>query len=342
MSRHFIFTNREITKNPGIESNYLKVNDEEYLRKDGKELALESIRVGTIEIKGNKPKITILKEEFDLSEQHSFLGQSKRNHFPSNTCFRELYESMKSKKPYQGEVLVYIHGYNCDVDCCLELVMKLHKKYVDDDDCPIEHLVLFSWPAMDKVFEYRDDARDAKQSGYAFARSLRKLGEFLNKELRNEDNCDQRIHLMAHSMGVRVLESMMSELSDEEEFQLTDLFSEVLLVATDVDSDALERPRPMYDLIDICQRIHVLYHKKDVALGISENTKNAFNRLGKHGPKSSTLLADNVYAYDVTHTRDDRDQTLIRQLGNHWYHYSSSDAVELIIDILNDYQEDLD
>ena len=77
----------------------------------------------------------------------------------------------------------------------------------------------------------------------------------------------------------------MEQLSDAEEERLNSLFHEVILVGADVDYDTLESPRPMYDLIDICERVHIFYHKRDLALVISENTKKCDEQTWKMGGK---------------------------------------------------------
>ncbi len=336
MNTHYIVTNREIISNPKKEKNYRVVNDEEFIRVDGRELASENLRFGkyTFENENDEGKLIIYKEP-DLEE---FDERSKPVVPPSDEPFKELYEKMGKEERFQGEALVFIHGFKADLDRALGIIRKLHKTYVENPDSPIKHVVMFTWPAMDKIFRYRNDARDARASGYALGRAIKKLADFLQRKAQQD--CKQRIHLMAHSMGNRVLEAMMEQLSDAEEERLHSLFHEVILVGADVDYDALESPRPLYDLIDICERVHIFYHKRDLALVISENTKNAMNRLGKWGAKNSNNLPDDVEQYDISHTKDDLTDKFIEKAANHWSFYSSNEAVDMIIDVLTDYQED--
>lgn len=337
MNKHYIITNREIVENKEGSKNYLKVNDKEYLRRDGKELASENLRFGSYSFKDVKDSgtVAIYKESADVLTSKKIAADK----LPSYSIFKELLDSSLKSEKEQGEILVFVHGYNSDLDNSLKSVRMLHQLYVENDDSPINKIVLFTWPAMSNLLRYRNDARDAQQSGYALGRALQKCLDFLEKIQRVSDDCKQRIHLMAHSMGNSVVEAMMSVLI-EETINPNNLFSEVFLMAADVDYDAIEKPKSMYDLIDICERIHVFYHKKDKALGMSETTKNAFRRLGKWGPKNTRLLPDDVFQYDMTHTKDDLVKSLIDKLGNHWYYYTSSEAVEMVIDILSDYKDD--
>ncbi len=335
--KHYIITNREIIENPVNPRNYLKVNDKEFLRIDGKELATDSLRFGSYTFKNqtDSGEIEIFKESIDvLTAKKVDSGK-----LPSTKIFGELFKNAAKMDREQGEILVFIHGYNSDLASSLKSVRKLHKLYVDNPDSPIDKIVLFTWPAMSNLFAYRDDSRDARQSGYAFGRAFQKCLDFLAQIQQKSDDCKQRIHLMAHSRGNFVVESMMAVLNEEDN-KPNNLFSDVFLMAADVDYDAIEKPKPMYDLIDICERIHIFHHRRDKALGISETTKNAFRRLGKWGPKNSKLLPDGVVHYEVTHTRDDLERNLIDKLGNHWYYYSSSEVVEMVVDILSDYKND--
>jgi esterase/lipase superfamily enzyme len=336
MNTHYVVTNREIITSPRKQENYKPVNDEEFIRIDGKELSTENLRFGkySFDDPDDEGKLEIFKEEdidtFDPADSSKTL--------PSDNQFDELYKSMKKAKKGKGEVLIFIHGYKSDLDRSLDTLRKLHYTYAENSDCPVKHIVLFSWPAMKNIFKYRSDARDAKTTGYALGRAIHKVAEFMGK--RTENDCGQRIHLMAHSMGNRVLEAMMEQLSDAEEEKLGSLFHEVILVGADVDYDALESPRPLYDLIDICERIHVFYHRKDAALTASQTTKNDFNRLGKYGAKNTGNLPDDIYQYDISHTRDDLTSNIFENQINHWSYYTSSEVVEMIIDVLSDFQEE--
>jgi esterase/lipase superfamily enzyme len=336
MHTHYVVTNREIISNPKKKKNYRAVNDEEFIRIDGNELSSENLRFGryTFADPGDNGKLEIFKEE----DVDTFDPSDDTKAMPSDAQFEELYESMKAEKKGQGEVMIIIHGYKSDLDKSLYTLRKLHYTYVENPDCPVKFLVLFTWPAMKNLFRYRSDARDARTSGYALGRAIYKMAKFVGHRTKND--CGQRIHLLAHSMGNRVLEAMMEQMSDHDEEVLGSLFHEAILVGADIDYDALESPRPMYDLIDICERIHVFYHRKDAALTASETTKNAYNRLGKYGAKNSGNLTDDVYQYDITHTKDDLTDSIFQDQINHWSYFTSSETVEMIIEVLTDNQDD--
>jgi esterase/lipase superfamily enzyme len=224
-----------------------------------------------------------------------------------------------------------------DLNDALDTLAKLHKLYVEPEDSTIQEIVLFTWPAQGKLLQYRDDARDAEVSGYALARAYRKLQGTLSEWYRPDSDgkiklnfCRRKIHLMAHSMGGRVVESMIRDLK-RQHINLRSVFSEIVLVAADVDYDALESPNDMNALIDLGERVHIYYHREDKALGISETTKNAFNRLGKWGPKNTMKLADDIIEADVSAIGD---QKKIKEgLVNHWYYLHSNAVVTDITEV---------
>jgi esterase/lipase superfamily enzyme len=343
MTTHYLVTNRGITSRPN-KKKYVPVNAKEFIRVDGDEEARDNLRYGTVTFDPKKAKkisdykLNIFPEPTDADLKYyaetGMMPEGKE--FPSRKVFTTLYEKgVKADKQKKEEhILLFIHGFNCDLKGILNTLRELHNKYVEPEESPIQHIVLFSWPAKSQLLRYRDDARDAVKSGYALARSFASLKDFFRNTFVREKNeqCNQKIHLMSHSMGNRVLESMFTGLVDMN-VEINSVFGEILLMAADIDYDALERPRSLYRILDVGERVHVYYHNKDQALGISEVTKNAFNRLGRWGCKNSLGLPDDVFQADVTDIRD--DDGVVDEIVHHWYYYNSPSVVKDVIEILN-------
>jgi len=334
MASHYLITNREVTLTPG--QNYVRVNNNEYLRIDGKEEARDELRYGTVTFNSNKQGYKIkLIPDFSDDELSDHTTKDKNpigKKLGSFMTFDNLY-SKGWKAKDREDVLIFIHGYHSDLDNAVETLKKLHEAYVKNPKSPIKHLVLFSWPARRAILKYRDDARDAVKSGYALARCVSKLKEFFQDYFvkRGRKMCNQKLHIMCHSMGNRVLESMFWQLR-EIGVEINSIFGEIVLVGADIDYDTFERPKPFYRLIDICERIHIYFHRHDQALGISELTKNAFNRLGRWGPKNTMDLPDDVYQSDVSDIGDDIG--FKNDVVNHWYYFSSPSVVQDITEVL--------
>ncbi|MDF2157725.1 alpha/beta hydrolase [Algoriphagus sp. CAU 1675] len=343
MVTHFIITNREVTSRKS--SNYISVNEKEFMRKDGDEEARHNLRYGTVSFDPKKArklkdfKINIFSEVAEATlEKYADDKEVNKSVFPSTKVFEELYNSgVKQRKNKEGviiqeDILVFVHGFKSDLETALQTLAELNKKYVEPEHSTIKHIVLFTWPAKKKLLKYRSDAYDAMQSGFALARSMASLREFFKKKFVQERKpmCNQKIHLMCHSMGNRVLENMVKGVNDIG-IEVSSIFGEILLVGADIDYYAMEKPNPLYKLIDFGERVHIYYNNKDQALGISELTKNAFNRLGRWGAKNSVNLADDIYQCDVTYIED--DDGLLHDTVHHWYYTNSPSVVEDIIQV---------
>ena len=330
-NNHFVISNRQVVNTPKHKDKYLRVGDDEYMRIDGKEPATYGVRFGTYSFDDLKDhgRLSIIPEK-DFDE----LWDEKDEKLPSHKVFKSLYDFMSGEKAGEGEVLVFVHGYNADLKDALEILRKIDLRYAQNPKSPIKKIVMFTWPSMSKALQYKDDLKDAKPSGYALARTLKKLVSFYRGYLSKVENCQQRIHLFAHSMGNQVLQAMMAELNDMDERDMNGLFDDVFLLGADVDCDALEKPNPMYDLTDICERVHVLVHKKDQALMISEGIKHSHRRLGNHGLKSSNGISTNIFVHDITNTKDDLADGFVQDRANHWGYLSSTQVIDLINGIL--------
>lgn len=331
MVSHYIITNREVTSRNS--RSYVSVNDKEYMRKDGDEEARHNLRYGTVSFDPKKAKrlshfkIEIIPEvKEDTLEKYADDQTVDKSVFPSTQIFNELYKSGVNSEKRQ-DILFFIHGFKSDLETSMQTLAELHKKYVEPEDSPISRIVLFTWPAKKKLLKYRSDAYDAKQSGFALARSMASLREFFRQKLVAEKQplCEQKIHLLCHSMGNRVLENMITGLAEIGIPQVS-IFGEIILAGSDIDYDTMENPKPMYKLIDLGERIHIYFHNKDLALGVSETTKNAFNRLGRWGAKKNDRLPDDVYECDVTDIQD--DDGILHDTVHHWYYTNSPSVVE--------------
>jgi esterase/lipase superfamily enzyme len=349
MATHYIITNRQIIKG-SRKRGYVSVNRSECLRADGKEEAMDNLRYGTVTFDPAKArnlddfKIEILPDLSDAEMEYKELhGKYQAGVVPpSIQVFEELHATGKADKAGEGHFLVFVHGFNSDLKGALTTLADLHERYVAPADSPIGHIILFTWPSRGSLTRYRDDARDAVKTGYAMARSFQSMTSFFQdlvtaarkrrvKDMKNVF-CAQKIHLMCHSMGNRVFESMMAELFARN-VRPNSVFGEILLMAADVDDDGLEPGKPLHNAIMLGERMHVYYHNEDKALGISERTKNAFNRLGRWGARRTVPLPDGVIQADVSYISDDK--TLRENIAHHWYYMNSPSVVHDVKEVLN-------
>jgi len=329
---NLFITNREIITLP---------DGTETVREDGKEAAGDNLRFGSYNLNTKsfnlfpepKAENQIRFNEITHEKQENLLGSSR--------FFRSLYDDMvKSGKKQtrfnktKGDVLFFIHGFNNDLDGVRTIFDTLNRFYVDNPDSPIEHIVMFTWPGRTPTipFHYHDDKKDAIRSGETLARGIEKLKRFFTEFIHHgkQQACNQSIHLMAHSMGHRVLKHMLLDLKE-----VPEIFGEILLMAADIDYDIFDRGNAFYQAINLGARVHVYFHEKDRVLGISKYTKSFSNRLGQYGRKSIDPGLKDVYDANVSGTTDDPSWGMGEDLLNHWYFYTSTDVINDVTKVLN-------
>ena len=135
-------------------------------------------------------------------------------------------------------------------------------------------------------------------------------------------------------MGNRVLEHVMLELKKNQS-QTRELFSEVILMAADVNYNIFEPNEPFSGLIEMGKRVHVYFHEGDRVLDISKYTKNFSNRLGRYGRKKIDSAQIDVFDSNVSKVKDDLETDFSTDKLNHWYYYSSSEVVSDVAEVLN-------
>ncbi|BFO64306.1 alpha/beta hydrolase [Chryseobacterium sp. S0630] len=251
--------------------------------------------------------------------------------------FYELYKNMSSTKD-RSDVLIFIHGYLYDFDDELKAILDLKKIFIDNPASPVEHILFVSWPASGSMIplSYFDDKASSINSGTSLVRLFYFYTQFLKDIFSNRDlaPCNQRIHLMAHSMGNRVLQSMLYSLKRENILRVID---QVLLLNADVSYKVFEDSEDSFNKLPLlANRISIYLNRQDIILGASQFTKNILTpRLGKNGPSDIAHYKDIVSIIDCTFVKDDLLNSLKYEVGNHWGYLSSSQVQKDIFQNLN-------
>lgn len=277
-----------------------------------------------------RARIEPYPEQIDAARSEA--GQS-RARFGSKAMFRDLQKDMLRR----SDVLVFVHGFNVDweaaVGSALALQTMLDREGVGD---PAQRLavVLFTWPSDGMALpfvSYKSDRTEAMGSGFAFARGLLKVRDFLAAlQDRAEGGgraCPQDLHLLCHSMGNYVLENALARIrAFTPGAALPRLFEHVFLCAPDVDADVLEPGKAMGDLHELARMVTVYHNRGDVALHVSDYTKGNPDRLGSHGAARSAVLPDKVQQVDCS--------AIVGGWIEHSYHMSGrvNDDILLSID----------
>lgn len=325
MSNHFLLTNRMIyTDKDGVER----------VKQDGKEPASDLFRIAQwngqdfdviADTPPNMPVSYTDKIDSD-TDLRRFTG-SKR-------LFYELYRTMAFDEG--GDVLLYIHGFNNDMAAVKEAMTELIKLYVTPPECSVKQIVIFSWPAENDI-KYRTDFRDAKVSGYALSRAVMKYGRFLDeffspREVPLNAPCGNRLHLMCHSMGNFVFESMLAELIANKWSR--SIFNQVILTAADVAYDVFEDHQSFSRLAEYCSRADVYYNNNDKALFTSSTTKNPATRLGSNGPRLAAQVPNSVVLVDATDVAP-VGVSWLEKIQGHSYHLNTPAVIKDMRQVLS-------
>lgn len=164
----------------------------------------------------------------------------------------------------QRDVLVFVHGYNVSFEGAVRRTAQLSY----DLNFP-GAAVCYSWPAGNQL-NYANDWTNAEWSVPHCQHVLRQIALYCRAE---------RVHLIAHSMGSRVLTFALKDLaSDLASLSSKPLFNQVVLAAPDIDADTF-RTQIAPAISRASQRLTIYASNKDKALDLSREL-NGYARLG--------------------------------------------------------------
>ena len=288
---------------------------------------------------GYQDVLEVLRKEKKLAESKL----TSANLGGTQKMFYDLYKEMSATKQ-RNDVLIFIHGYAYDFDEELQSILELKKMYIDNQSSPVNHILFISWPASSSVFPltYFDDKASSINSGNSLLRLFYFYIQFMKDIFSDKDltPCHQRIHIIAHSMGNRLLQSMLYSLKTE---NITRVIDQVILLSADVSFRVFEESEESFvKLPKLANRVTVYVNRKDAVLGISQFSKNILSpRLGKMGPSGFSKITDMISVIDCTDVKNDLKTSFKFQVGSHWNYLSSSEVQGDIIAVLNDIDQKL-
>lgn len=235
----------------------------------------------------------------------------------SEALFTQLRQSMKSQSL---DSLLFIHGFNVSFKAAVESAAQIGERYAKLSNKTYQpNIFVFSWPSDGDVTSYINDRHDAEASGYAFARGLMKLATFL-KSSDSEEACQQKINLIAHSMGNYVLRHALQQAQKiANGASLSRIFDNIVLTAADEDNDAFEFDHKLAKLPELAQRITVYFNNGDLALATSDLTKGNPDRLGHDGPSKPHQIPAKVVIVDAS--------DVVKGISEHSYHVENDKVV---------------
>ncbi len=192
---------------------------------------------------------------------------------PRDTFTGELRAALEESD--RKEILLYIHGFNTGFGRSVRRAAQIGHD-LDHDGIAM----VFAWPSAGTISSYLADLNNADWAAPHLAETLRLL---------TRDSGAERINLIAHSMGSRLLIQALDELSRDRLATDPPLFGEVIFAAPDVDSAifaaAVARLRPLVG------RFTLYVSSNDIALAASRRLAGDHPRAGETGP-GMVVIAD--------------------------------------------------
>lgn len=258
--------------------------------------------------------------------------KNENGEYPSILLFKELQQSMTNKN---RDTIIYIHGYNTSFNDSILTGIELKEKLQSISNSNYDpNIFVFTWPSNGSATakDYYEDTFDAQRASFGFYRGIQKLNQFISR-ISRKDHCGQKLHIFAHSMGVYMLRLAFQyfiKLNPLEQNNL--LFSEVILMAGDEDSDSFEFDHKLKKIHHIANRTTTYFNKEDKVFSIRERKIDRSRRLGKQGTDTVNLPKD-VYQVDATPVVDFSFWQKAKDLGKILEHTYFLNTEEVFIDL---------
>lgn len=290
---------------------------------------ISSLRFGSATVEGRRLKVETAPERL-VPDARGRALDSRRSLLGSARVFDELRRRMRADC---RDTLVFVHGYNVSFRDALKDAVRLGRR-LEAAGRPM-NVFLFSWPSdgsMAPFLAYANDRRDAAASGAALARGLLKVWDFL-AALREEELCEQRMHLMCHSMGNYVLRHAVQEFFGQASRRPIRIFDQVLMMAPDEDDDAFEHDYKLRLLPKLARRVNIYFNRNDRAMAVSDLTKANPERLGDDGPRHPFQIPAKVTQIDCT--------DVVEGVVEHSYYRDCPQVVADIVAVLGGVEPEL-
>lgn len=194
----------------------------------------------------------------------------------------------------RGDLLVYVHGYNNDMD----VVMRRHDRLIADLRAAgfKGELLSYDWPSADSALNYLEDRHDAKQTAMRLVSDgIRLLAE------QQTPDCTINIHLLGHSTGAYVIREAFDDADDARLANNGWTVSQVVFIGADVSSNSMSAGNATTDsLYRHCVRLTNYSNLGDSVLKLSNAKRlGVAPRAGRVGlPTDAPPKAVNVDCTD--------------------------------------------
>ena len=200
----------------------------------------------------------------------------------------------------EGEIVVYVHGYNNDTKAVLRRLRSLKKGLKANG---FDGVVLaFDWPSADMALNYLEDRLDAKQTAFRLVtEGIRSFAAL------QEPDCRINTHIVAHSMGCYVVREAFDDADDRPGIAAQSWsVSQIVFLGADVSAASMEEGRSKTSsLYRHCVRLTNYFNPFDTVLTVSNvkrvGVSRRAGRVGVNAPEPKKLVDLNCGRYWDTH-----------------------------------------
>jgi len=182
--------------------------------------------------------------------------------------FTRAYSPIASQFPEECKMdaLLFVHGFCNSFGDALQTTAKLADQLQWPGDA-----ICFSWPSVARYAGYIVDEASNGASVHSFAK-------FIQEVLTEVANRGGKLHILAHSMGNRLVLAGLSYWAARQQQIPVQAIGQVLLAAADEDRDTFLNTIP--DVCALTPRVTVYCNPLDEALGIMSTELHGYPRAG--------------------------------------------------------------
>lgn len=230
---------------------------------------------------------------------HFRLEEAGMTPLSSSELRRQILEDLSAE--LAGDVpriVAFIHGYNTGLESSIELLKHVDK--VLTAKLPNAVTVGYLWPSEGCLESYLSDRDHARETAPSLCFAIMEAIKFLEGA-----RCPAELCLVAHSMGnLALAEAARYAWENLGKPATYNAFSEVLMVAPDLDGGAFEPGGEAGPVAVFGRRVTVYSSRKDQALLASSVKRAGMSgaRLGRQGADKPAVVPGNVVLIDATAT----------------------------------------
>ncbi|SLN19363.1 hypothetical protein TRL7639_00428 [Falsiruegeria litorea R37] len=218
-----------------------------------------------------------------------------------------------------GEIVMYVHGFNHDTSTVLRRLRAVKAGLKENGFDGV--VIAFDWPSADSPLNYLEDRQDAKQTAFRLvSEGIRSFAA-----LQTPD-CRINTHVVAHSMGCYVVREAFDDADDRPAIAAQSWsVSQIVFWGADVSAKSMEEGRSKTSsLYRHCARLTNYFNPFDNVLTVSNakriGVSRRAGRVGVRAPEPNKLVDLNCGNYW------DRHGSAIPEPDNSPHNWYFSDA----------------